>query len=302
MNNVTIGIPLYNEEKYIADAIRSAAPQCSKLIISDNCSSDNSESICRELCNEFSNVEYIKQPSNIGAVGNFKYLLDKATTDYFMWLGAHDMIPAGYVDQLLSSLCNEKEAVLAYGNSLHIDTNNNPLRLYKYTFASELASNNQKTRLYTIIRDLEDCSLIHGIFIRESLKKSWQNINFLGGDHVLLALISLSGKMILNSRTHLCRREVHLNDNLQKQLTRIRGKLDTKIKNSKKTEMQIALFRLVETYSHNAFDFYKLKCHFYLASRFGSFSGTKVIFLAEYCIWMASRAIRLITRSIKFSK
>ncbi|MBT8120914.1 MAG: glycosyltransferase, partial [Gammaproteobacteria bacterium] len=39
-NGLTIGIPVYNEKDRIERAIRSAAPQCEKLIVSDNASSD----------------------------------------------------------------------------------------------------------------------------------------------------------------------------------------------------------------------------------------------------------------------
>lgn len=300
MNQVTIGIPLYNEEKYIADAIRSAAPQCSKLIISDNCSSDNSESICRQLSNEFPNISYVRQTANLGAVGNFKYLLDTVDidTNYFMWLGAHDALPEGYVNKLLMTLDADKDAVLAYGNALHIDTNNRPIRLYEYDFSKELASDDPKERLLAIISHLDDCSMIHGIFVTKALKQSWRDINYLGGDHVLLAQIALSGKMILNPQTQLYRREVHINDNLQKQLIRIRGNGGAHFASARKQQMQKVLAGLAKNHSRGPLNLYFLKGYYYLVIRFGNFSDIKALSFAEYIVWNTARLARRLKKSL----
>lgn len=293
MNQVTIGIPLFNEEKHIADAIRSAAPQCSRLIISDNCSSDESESICRQLCDEFPNIEYIKQSTNIGAANNFKLVMEKATTDYFMWLGAHDAIPESYVNELLSVLDAEKEAVLAYGNSLHIDIDNHPIWLYEYIYAEKLASSDPKNRLLAIIRHLSDCSMIHGLFVTKNLKENWVDMNFLGGDHVFLAQIALSGKMILNPRTQLYRREVHINDNLKEQLTRIKGNSNNDyLAASRKQQMQRMLADLAKNQVRGRLNFYFLKSYYYLIINFGNFSNTKILSLIEYAVWNTARVIR----------
>ena len=298
MNQVTIGIPLYNEEKHIEAAVRSAVYQCSKLIISDNCSSDNSESICRQLSSEFPNISYVRQAANIGAVGNFKYLLDSVDTNYFMWLGAHDVLPEGYVNKLLMTLDADKDAVLAYGNALHIDANNQPIRLYEYDFSKELASNDQKERLLAIISHLDDCSMIHGVFVTKTLKQSWGDINYLGGDHVLLAQIALLGKMILNPQTKLCRREVHINDNLQKQLIRIRGNGGTHFASVRKKQMQKVLAGLAKNHSRGPLNLYFLKSYYYLVIRFGNFSDIKALSFAEYIVWNTARLARRLKKTL----
>lgn len=298
MNQVTIGIPLYNEEKHIEAAVRSAVDQCSKLIISDNCSTDNSESICRRLSSEFPNISYVRQTANLGAVGNFKYLLDSVDTKYFMWLGAHDAIPQDYVSKLLMTLESEKDAVLAYGNSLHIDANNQQIKLYEYDFAEELTSNDPKNRLLAIISQLGDCSMIHGLFVTKALQQSWEDINYLGGDHVLLAKIALSGKMILNPQTQLYRRQVHINDNLQKQLIRIRGSSGSHFASARKQQMQKTLAGLAKSHSKGLINLYFLKSYYYLIIHFGNFSGIKVLSLAEYIVWNTARLARRLRKVI----
>lgn len=85
--SVTIGIPLYNEESYIEEALRAAASQCGSVWVSDNASTDGSAKICEKLIGEYPNVNFVQQPQNMGAVANFKFLLDKAETPLFHVVG-----------------------------------------------------------------------------------------------------------------------------------------------------------------------------------------------------------------------
>lgn len=89
---VSIGMPVYNGEKFIRDALDSLLAQTYtdfELIISDNASTDVTEKICREYATKDSRVHYIRQGENIGATENFKFVLQMARGEYFMW-AAHD--------------------------------------------------------------------------------------------------------------------------------------------------------------------------------------------------------------------
>lgn len=91
---VSVGMFVYNGENFIHEAIDSIVSQSFKdfeLIISDNASTDNTEKICREYANKDNRIRYIRQPVNIGAELNCKFVLDKAKSEYFMW-AAHDDI------------------------------------------------------------------------------------------------------------------------------------------------------------------------------------------------------------------
>ena len=92
---VTIGIPLYNEAKYILNTIESAVNQTYtniEIIISDNCSTDTSLEVIDGIVQQNSNIQLIKHTDNIGATDNFNFLKKVAKGKYFMWLGAHDII------------------------------------------------------------------------------------------------------------------------------------------------------------------------------------------------------------------
>ena len=89
---VSIGMPIYNAEKYLKEAIDSLLSQSFKdfeLIISDNASTDSTHDICMEYAKKDHRIRYVRQSQNIGAWSNFQYVLDESQADYFMW-AAHD--------------------------------------------------------------------------------------------------------------------------------------------------------------------------------------------------------------------
>ena len=72
---VSIGMPIYSGERYIREALDSLLAQTFtdfELIISDNASSDRTESICREYAERDARIIYFRQEENIGAAGDRK--------------------------------------------------------------------------------------------------------------------------------------------------------------------------------------------------------------------------------------
>lgn len=114
-NGLTIGIPVYNEAARVAQAIRCAAPQCERLIVADNASSDGTETVCRELLGQYANMEYVRQAQNIGARGNWADILGRTTTPYIMFLGSHDRIDDNYASTVLPVLEQDAGIEIATG-------------------------------------------------------------------------------------------------------------------------------------------------------------------------------------------
>src|ERR1035437_9224723 len=104
---VTIGIPTYNRAEMLRRSIDSALSQdylMIEVIVSDNASTDETQEVCKEFSKKDGRVKYIKQSSNIGAVANFADVLERASGEYFMWLGDDDWIDASYVSHCVSIL------------------------------------------------------------------------------------------------------------------------------------------------------------------------------------------------------
>lgn len=113
---VNIGMPVYNGENFIGEAIDSLIAQSYKnfeIIISDNASTDNTEVICREYAERDDRIRYVRQPSNIGAAANFDFVLKQGQGTYFMWAAADDLWMPTFIETCLSLLEKDQAAGLA---------------------------------------------------------------------------------------------------------------------------------------------------------------------------------------------
>jgi len=302
---VTIGIPLYNEERYIEATIRSAAPQCEVLLVADNCSTDRSADICQSLAKEYPNLVFVRHASNRGSAYNFEFVMTEATTPYFMWLGAHDLIPPNYVECLRKLIGRDSTALLAYCTARHIDSHGREISNHTYPFSRQLAQSEPSKRFHAIIKYLGDCSLIHGLFRTEDLKSAWLDIQNAmgdhvlrarGGDHVLLAKLTISGKFLYTSSTSLMRRDVHLDDSPTKQLERITG-LKTRPASplAPYQVMQRSRYTLAVNEFGNRGWRSSLFCsniRYWLIVRFGPFHERRIVRFLEMMVFQISRPLQ----------
>jgi glycosyltransferase involved in cell wall biosynthesis len=104
---VSIGMPVYNGEKFIREALDSLVVQTFtdfELIISDNASTDNTESICHEYAARDARIRYVRQPVNKGPLVNFQYVLENAIGEYFVFNAADDFRSNDCIEYYLSKI------------------------------------------------------------------------------------------------------------------------------------------------------------------------------------------------------
>ena len=127
---VSVGVFLYNEGKYVRESLQSLLAQDYpnfELIVSDNCSTDETSDICREVCAQDDRVKYERLDRNIGSVANSIRVLERATGEYFMWASGHDLWTPGYISSCVAALESNPDAAIAYGESDWIDKDGLPL-------------------------------------------------------------------------------------------------------------------------------------------------------------------------------
>lgn len=107
---VSIGMPVYNGAKYIREALDSLLAQTFTdfdLVISDNASTDATQAICEEYARRDSRVRYVRQRENKGAIANFKFVLDYAQADLFMWAAYDDLWATDYLMDAITLLSDK---------------------------------------------------------------------------------------------------------------------------------------------------------------------------------------------------
>ena len=102
---VTIAIPTYNRANcFLKHAIECALKQTYQnveIVISDNCSSDNTGDIVKSYGNP--RVRYFRHKVNIGANNNFNFCLEKARGAYFLLFHDDDSIDADFIEVCMKS-------------------------------------------------------------------------------------------------------------------------------------------------------------------------------------------------------
>lgn len=128
MKKVTILIPCYNGEKYIARCLDSCVNQTYKnlqiLVVNDG-SNDNSINIINSYLYKFDNIELINQ-NNKGLAKTRNILLNNIKTEYGIFLDADDWLEKDCISFFMNNLNNEKLII----NSCFISTNKKSKSFY----------------------------------------------------------------------------------------------------------------------------------------------------------------------------
>src|SRR5680860_1035425 len=129
---VSVGMPVYNGEKYVGAALECLLSQTLtdfELIISDNASTDRTESICRSYAARDSRVRYFRNEQNTGGTANFNRVLELASSEYFKWACHDDLHAPTYLEQCAGILDRNPSFVLCHSKTRHIDSNGVSLNL-----------------------------------------------------------------------------------------------------------------------------------------------------------------------------
>jgi glycosyltransferase involved in cell wall biosynthesis len=128
---VSVGLPTFNGEAYVASALRSLLDQSLaniEIIVCDNASTDATEEIVRQIAADDQRVRYIRSARNIGASANHNLTFDHARSAYFHWHGHDDLCAPTYLEKCVAVLDREPDVVLCHSLSCPIDDSGRPLR------------------------------------------------------------------------------------------------------------------------------------------------------------------------------
>lgn len=123
---VTIGIPVYNSEKYLKETLESALSQTFpsiEYLIMDDCSTDTSMAIVQEYQQTHPRGEHIRiihQPRNMGIGIARNRIIDEAQGQYLYFLDADDIITPDAIS-LLHENAIQNDAEMVYASHERIE-------------------------------------------------------------------------------------------------------------------------------------------------------------------------------------
>src|SRR5919198_3245049 len=219
MSKVFIGMPVYNGERFIDAALESLSRQNNKdwkLLISDNCSSDATETICKDFASNDLRISYVRQPKNLGGTANFKFLLEQADSEYFMWASADDVWDPDFLNICIGNLEQNGHVGMSFSGITNIDSYGRIIRAYP---TLPLLSGNAGYRtIYRYLKDPEimgKANLIYSVYRLEICREAMAVCpleDFWGSDMCFVLAALARGGIMIDQRVLFQKRLVREDD------------------------------------------------------------------------------------------
>lgn len=196
---VSIGLPVYNGEAYLAEAIDSILGQTYtdfELVISDNGSIDATQRLCEEFARNDDRVRYHRAETNRGGTWNFNRVVRLSGGEFFRWAAHDDVIRPTYLERCVAALDSHPEAVLAHTSVEIIDEHGRNHGRYD---APPMRRNDPRphVRFHDAATYGGRCHQIFGVMRRNALDKIPPYSDYGHADGVLLAQLTLLGPFLL---------------------------------------------------------------------------------------------------------
>ena len=188
-------MPVYNEAAFIAESLSSLQNQTYpnlRIVVSDNASTDGTETIAKEIAQSESRLDVVSRPNNIGAAANFALAAAEVETDYFMWAAGHDLWSPDLVSSCVAALEAKPSAVIAYGACEWIDETGAVID--RYTGFGDTSDRAPLERFFTTLWG--NMHPVLGVIRQSALRRAKPFLPIPGADLVLLSELSLMGEFL----------------------------------------------------------------------------------------------------------
>ena len=112
---VTVGIPVFNGERFISHAIESVLAQTFadyELLISDNASLDDTARICTEFAANDVRIKFVQQEKNRGPYWNLRFVTERAAGQLLVWLAHDDAMHDRFIEECVAYLDRNSRVVM----------------------------------------------------------------------------------------------------------------------------------------------------------------------------------------------
>jgi len=208
---VTIGIPVYNGERYLGETLDALLGQeygDFEVVISDNNSTDGTVALCEARAKRDSRIRLFRNERNLGAVHNYNRVFREARGEYFKWAASDDLCRPSLLSKCVRVLDEKADVALAYPQTELIDGDGARLQLYNDML--HLQEDCPVERFRKALERMGLCNAVCGLIRTSVLAKTRLIGTYIGADAMLLLELSLHGKFHEVPEPLFCRR-MHAN-------------------------------------------------------------------------------------------
>ncbi len=198
---VGIGMPVYNGERFIRQALDSLLAQDYEnfeLIISDNASTDRTQEICVEYAARDERIRYYRNERNMGAAWNFNRVFELSSGEYFMWASHDDYWDPRYLRCCLEAFDISEAIVLAGAMCESIDSETEDLKFTDEGFSTIGLCPRQRFMRYksTVHGGRHIGGIFCGVYKRSALREVMPMRKVIANDHLVLAGLCFQGEFV----------------------------------------------------------------------------------------------------------
>lgn len=199
---VSVGLPVYNGARHVERAIRAVLRQTLtdiELVISDNASTDATDTICRRLADEDQRIRYFRNQTNLGAAANFNKVFRESRAPFFKWLGHDDFLDPKALEKALAVLEGNPEVSIVYWLERMTDDSGKTLREYRpgQVFHINGTTPGARFRQMMFWRKLGfGGDPFFGLMRREALEATRLQGRGMNPNYLLLQELSLTGQIV----------------------------------------------------------------------------------------------------------
>ena len=193
---VSIGLPVYNGERYLGDALESLIAQDYvnlEIIVSDNGSTDATPDIARQYAAADPRVRCVRTPINRGSAWNFNEVFRLSRGPYFKWAAHDDLCSPDYVRVCVEGLEASSETVLCHTQAVRISDDGSlrgPLPGAAYG-----TSPRPSERVRDFLREPSACTEVFGVARAVALGSTRLIGPYTSSDRALLLEMALRGRI-----------------------------------------------------------------------------------------------------------
>ena len=190
---LTIGLPVHDGADYLAQSLDALLAQTwtdFELVISDNASTDETATICRDYAAREPRIRYLRQPVNIGAAPNHMVVVGEARGRYFKWASHDDLYAPELLEKCIAVLDTRSDVVLAHSWDALIDSEGRVVEQAPY--ALDTADPDPAARLRSLLRT-PGGNDFYGVIRTDVLRRVPPHGTYYNADRTFVAGLVLQG-------------------------------------------------------------------------------------------------------------
>lgn len=224
---ISIGLPVYNGENYLEDALGCLLAQTAEdfeLIISDDASTDRSAEIALDHASKDRRIRFEQANERLGGSRNFNRVFALARGRYFRWAAHDDLCAPTYLERCLDVLESDPTVVMAHTEAAYIDANGDRIHMLRHGYVD--ATNGHVEREEPLDRFTElaasehpherfKAALFHyslrtlpifGLTRVEAMERTLLHRPYYGTDKVIIGELALQGRIVVHPEVLFFRR------------------------------------------------------------------------------------------------